>query len=330
MTQTPSSESIHWQEIKAIWEDNRWLFSVVGWLLGLLTFPMLQQISGDFTGFLNRLVPEIATVTFTVLMMDRLYQARTREELKKRLLHEAGSRSIATAAVRRIRTENWLTGWHWDKKTLIKDKTTLLKGADLVWADLQGADLLNANMEKAHLRGANLQDADLMGADLEKANLFMANLQRANLEDANLQEAVVNDANLEEALMESVNFQSADLSHSNLSNTDLYDARLQNAKLEGANLRGANLVGAKLQNANLCDANLKGALLSHAQLQGADLKGAQFDEKTSLPDSEEIDFQEERPYSIMDKYWTPEVDMSRYTDPNHPNFWTGKFWSSDE
>jgi hypothetical protein len=24
---------------------------------------------------------------------------------------------------------------------------------------------------------------------------------------------------------------------------------------------------------------------------------------------------------VYDKYWTSDTDMSRYTDPNHPDFW---------
>ena len=28
---------------------------------------------------------------------------------------------------------------------------------------------------------------------------------------------------------------------------------------------------------------------------------------------------------IYDKYWTPETDMTRYTNPQHPDFWESEY-----
>jgi hypothetical protein len=53
--------------------------------------------------------------------------------------------------------------------------------------------------------------------------------------------------------------------------------------------------------------------LSGANLQGADLTGAKFDENTTLPDGTK---------------WTPDTDMTRFTDPEHPEFWRSDIkWS---
>jgi hypothetical protein len=41
-----------------------------------------------------------------------------------------------------------------------------------------------------------------------------------------------------------------------------------------------------------------------------DLRDTQFDEETRLPD---------------DTKWTPDADMSRFTDPKHPEFWRSDF-----
>jgi hypothetical protein len=56
----------------------------------------------------------------------------------------------------------------------------------------------------------------------------------------------------------------------------------------------------------LIGADLRGTNFKAANLTGAILRNAQFSNKTILPD---------------DKKWTPETDMTRYTNPNHPDFW---------
>lgn len=106
----------------------------------------------------------------------------------------------------------------------------------------------------------------------------------------------------------------------------LHDANLQGSKLAGADLQGVNFHNANLKGCNLAAANLRKAYLSNANLQGVDLTDANlqevilerifidiftpiqimFNEETTLPDGNQ---------------WTPETDMTRFTDPNHPNFW---------
>jgi uncharacterized protein YjbI with pentapeptide repeats len=78
-------------------------------------------------------------------------------------------------------------------------------------------------------------------------------------------------------------------------------ANLQGAKLEYANLRKAELEGAHLEGAELDYANLQGA-----ELAGAHLEDARFEHSTTMPDGAR---------------WTPETDVSRFTDPEHPDFW---------
>jgi hypothetical protein len=53
----------------------------------------------------------------------------------------------------------------------------------------------------------------------------------------------------------------------------------------------------------------------------------EFDEKTVLPDAINLKddndeaLQDEEGNLIYDKYWTVETDMTRYTNPEHPDFW---------
>ncbi|MCI0712694.1 MAG: pentapeptide repeat-containing protein [Chloroflexi bacterium] len=96
------------------------------------------------------------------------------------------------------------------------------------------------------------------------------------------------------------------LLRANLEGAILENANLQEAFLVYANLRDAQLAKANLQGAILGGANLQGADLFYANLQKADLKGVEFDEKTTLPDVTN---------------WSPVVDMEKFTNPDHPDFW---------
>lgn len=101
-----------------------------------------------------------------------------------------------------------------------------------------------------------------------------------------------------------------------LKGTDLYRGNLGGADFYNADLSGADLGRVNFQNARLSEANLTGATLRRSDLRGARLRGAilvgadlrdvVFDETTVLPD-----------YST----WTPDSDLFRFTDPDHPNFW---------
>lgn len=140
---------------------------------------------------------------------------------------------------------------------------------------------------KGWLEGKHgLQGADLVGANLRGAILYKANLQGAKLYQANLQGARLAAANLQQAKMHDTHLKMA----------ILFDAYLQGADLRFADLQQARLSGANLQGANLHYANLEGAFLQETQLNG----------NTILPDGSR---------------WMPDTDLTRFTDPKHPNFW---------
>jgi hypothetical protein len=99
--------------------------------------------------------------------------------------------------------------------------------------------------------------------------------------------------------------------------TVLQKANLQNADLRYANLKNLHIVRVNLFNADLTGADLRGAWLYESNLEHATLSAtgipAMFDNTTMLPDN---------------TAWTPETDMRRFTDPNHPQFWRSKDTSS--
>lgn len=102
------------------------------------------------------------------------------------------------------------------------------------------------------------------------------------------------------------NLMSADLSNAVLCRSSLSNAFLVDTKLTNANLLDANLTGAVLWFADLTNANLSYANLTDASLLITDLANANFDVNTILPDG---------------THWTSDTDMSRFTDPTHPQFW---------
>lgn len=154
------------------------------------------------------------------------------------------------------------------------------------------------------LQGVYLGNSNLQGAD------FFLN---SNLEGANFEHVHLEGASLWEANLKGVDFGEGNLQGVNLLNSNLECASLWYAHLEGAHLRGTNFEGANLE-----EAHLEGANLIEANLQGANLKNAYFDKKTVLPDGNHEIVGEN---VIVYGSWTPETDMSRYTDPNHPDFW---------
>jgi hypothetical protein len=155
----------------------------------------------------------------------------------------------------------------------------------------------------ARLRAAHLQETDLRLANLREAALTDCHLQGANLGDADLRDADLRDAHLHGANLWSADLRSTVLMRAHLQESAFEFADLRGALLEFADLEGASLVKAKLQGANLWEANLKDARLD----------GAVFDEHTLLPDR---------------STWSPDTDMKRFTDAEHPQFWrSGERWS---
>lgn len=143
-----------------------------------------------------------------------------------------------------------------------------------------------------------LQDGSLRGAMLDGANL-----QGAELYHADLQGASLSGANLHDAQLVLVDLRGAKLSGADMGMAILLRTNLQDAILMRVDLLNAGLVSPKLQNADLREADLHSATLMEVE----------YSEDTVLPDG---------------RKWTPETDMARFTDPQHPDFWRSEDPSS--
>ena len=286
-------------------------FSIIGWAMGELPTRFLPA-SAEWliklytwgSDFWQNFGTEMfgAAITFVLLEVmlagRRVREANDRE--KARLILQMGSptNDFAVEAVRLLRARNWLTDGSMD-------------GASLLRANLAGAWLRAANLAGANLHWANLLGADLYRANLVGANLSETNLMNANLWDANLATSRLTKANLADAKLFGTNLEGAYLHQANLARADLIRTNLTGASLIGADLTGTMLRWANLTGADMSSVNLAGAELWNANLENAVLAGATFDEETFLPDSD----------PLGSSLWTPDTDMTRFTNPKHPKFW---------
>lgn len=265
------------------------LIIIGSWLFGQ------NQVALDNTmlGYVTNVATEALSVLATIVVIDQLNRRREREERKLALFRQAKSRSndAAVEALDQIQYEGW-----WDE--LLEHYTGSNENSRVNLSQVRwggGLDLQRVNLEKVIFGGANLQGV----------NFDRANLQGAELTDTNLDGANLNSVNLQMATLVKAELKNVDLGGANLQETDLSHANLQNSHVIYADLSHAQLEGAQLQNAKLWRANLSGVNLQGANLLGAILDGGNLTNVT-LPDG---------------KKWTPDTDMTRFTNPDHPDFW---------
>ena len=294
-TRTYTMASTRWHEITTIWKDNRWLFVVAGWFLGILTFPMLQTVSANFREMAISLVPEAIGIIFTVLILDRLAENRAREQLQTRLVHEARSQSNETAKA----AVDWMNAEGWLKR---ESRTALLRGMNLN----------NAKLGDADLRSANLQQTDFWRANLTHAHLRYADLRGANFTDANLRDVHLRYATLQQAT----------LTHTDLQHAYLEYANLQQAQLEKANLKAATLFCANLRDAHLDDAifDEKTVLPDAQRLQDADGNFLKDESDDYIYDKYWTSTTDMQRYTNPQHpdFWQPHYLVAGYTAPDKP------------
>jgi len=345
MTQTTPNRK---QEIKSIHLQYEDFYRIGGGLFIICILIVLgswllgqNQFGYDDTllGYVTNVATEALSVIATIVVIDQLNRSRDREERKFSLFRQAKSRSNNSAidALDQIQGSNlWelftqyysinherynvdLSNVKWAGDVQLQKlnlREFYLRGADLrgaqLWSvNLEGADLRDANLQRSDLRDGNLQYANLLDVNFEEAQLGSANLRHAQLSSANLQRVDLGGANLQKAFLWNANLQGANLGGVNLQEAFLWDANLQEVNLAGANLQSAVLLGANLQQTDLTGVNLVGAKLN---------RRTKFDNETILPDAMYIGRNEDGS-PLYDKYWTPDTDMSRFTDPSHPDFW---------
>jgi uncharacterized protein YjbI with pentapeptide repeats len=213
--------------------------------------------------------PNVATslisIALTVLLIDRLYEQRDSQQLRKRLIWEMGSTDRASAgrAVKELTDQGWLG----DGK---------LVGVDLSLANLERVVLASANLSKVNLASSNLKYADLKLANLQEAILDDCTAEKANFKGAVLKGSSLRRAKLSEATMDDTDITSStDMLGASLIRTSLRSARLTNARLEECDMLECDLSNADLSEALLLRANMDSSVLDGANLERADLEDLQ-------------------------------------------------------
>jgi len=244
----------------------------------------------DVLGFgrdlFNDIQGNLATIAFTLLIVEAVTQWRIVRQDKEALILQLGSpNSDLTAEAARIMQAH---GW-------LNDGT------------LKGCFLAKVNWEGGNFWEAVLEGAELMESNLQRTNFHKANLNRAKLWKADLQGALLMDATLI----------GADLRQAQLNQAEMWRADLRQARFERANLQGALLRAANVKDAFFLRANLRGVDLQDANLDGARLVNVEFDEKTILPDGTHwtngIDIAQFTD-SSHPNFWRPDVE-------NNPPAW---------
>ena len=313
--------------------ENQLYVFVFGILTGIFGLSLWQSFvlnsgySADWmSGFWQNFSTEImgAIITFALFEIviggQRERQAKAEAEQKEKQARaevEGKERQVKTRELKdlivRMRSN--------DNLTAITATEQLRARGWLTDGSLHKAELMEANLQKARLVGANLEQTILVAANLQEARLTTAFLQKSDLSIADLKYASLRFARLENANLSEANLKEVDCEHAHMQQADLRGANLHKAKLNEANFEQANFAAANLREAEIGSVNLRRTNLWNVNLRDAKyVEVAHFDEQTILPDAKYVG-KNEGGNIIFDKYWTTDTDMTRYTNPEHPDFW---------
>jgi len=285
-----------WQQICKIWGSSQIGYAVLLVIIGVLIGRFVLFPADE--GYNTNIYTEVLSVALTIFVLDRFAERRERDSYKRRLLREVRSQTpaVSVAALEALDAEGW-----WG------DFRASLQGNLVRRYQWEKVDLREKALSNSNLALANLTDANLVGVNLSDCILLRSSLANANMLGAKLENSILIEADLSDAQMITGQLHGATLNDSNLSETILTASKFQSARLVRADFSDAVLIYCNLSEAILDGAILYGSNLQQAQLQGVSMVGTRFDKNTILPDG---------------TFWTPETDMQRFTDPEHPEFWS--------
>lgn len=305
-----------WEQTKSIWNNKhyRFFYRILGGaiLVGLGVLIGASLFAEKQLDYLMSLFTNVLSIFVTVFVLDELARWRQEKQEQNRLMREFGGQSNETAkrSIDELRDRGLATG-----------ESSLLQRQNFRYSNWVGLDLWDINLRKALLRHSNMANTVLWRTDLRGADLRGANLENAKMAEVILDaDTVLPDGthwaksiDLEqftnikhENFWRGYNLNAKSLRNNHMQGFNLKRAAMRSTDLTNAHLEGADLRSAILFLADLNSAHLEGVNLLGAELGNADLTNTIFDESTILPDG---------------THWTPETDMTRFTDPDHPNFW---------
>lgn len=134
------------------------VFAIMAIVIAVVGYRMLYVLKWNsviISDFYANVATEMLSIAVTVLIIDRLYQRRSKREEIRRVCRQMASpdEQFAREAVRLASEERWF------------------RNGSMVSAWLYGANLQGAVLELANVQGARLGFANLEGADLGNTNL---------------------------------------------------------------------------------------------------------------------------------------------------------------
>lgn len=171
----------------------------------------------------------------------------------------------------------------------LKISDVSLAGGNFFAASFFGSTLSNANLTRSWLNSATFNRARLNKVDLSSSYLYEADFSASHLESTAMQNCVMTEAKLDNAELIGVDFSNSDLSFASLKDARVFSTDY--SSIPPVNFSGANLTQADL-------------LSSNQNLFNDD--GLKMNGETILPDG---------------SYWSPKVDLARFTNVHHPDFW---------
>lgn len=313
---TTPNDTYGWEQTKSIWNNKNYRFFyrilggallvAIGVLIGASLFAEKQF------DYLMSLFTNVLSIFVTVFILDELNRWRQHKQEQNRLIREFGGQSNETAkrAIDELREQEWATG-----------EKSLLQARNFRYSNWLGLDLWNVNLRGALLRHSNMAHTVLWHTDLRGADLRGANLEHAKMAEVILDPDTVlpDGTHWTEAVdlnqftdpthknfWHGYNLNAKNLQGNQMSGFNLKRAAMRSSDLTNANLQDAKLNLAILFLADLTGANMEGAKLVGAELGNANLTNTQFNEDTILPDN---------------SHWSHDTDMTRFTNPEHSNFW---------
>ena len=136
------------------------IFAAVIGLLGFLNQHTVFVADPLIEDFYANISAELASIAFTILIIDYLNERREKSNLKERLIREMQTRDngAANRAVRELMAH----GWHKDGS---------LHGQFLNYANLENVYLRDTDFKEARLHRASFRNAWMRGVNLTGANL---------------------------------------------------------------------------------------------------------------------------------------------------------------
>ena len=318
---------------KDIRKDYPWFYPMIlgaflvvaGIVIGGFLFGSDNPVSnGNMLSYVTNLWTEFISIGITIFVIDRLYRNREEKERAKRedqadrtrvsIALTSSNKDIQQSAFDEALVRGFLIG----EESLLSQSRFIgvdfshlslssfpvdYQIGDSLWTPLVSAFYPIKDLSMSQ-RQVDFSGSMILNTSMEGAKVRYTKFDNSTLWLANLNKAIIID--------------------SSFNNANLRTTTMKYASFHTSSFRAARFDGANMNSTSFQSCNFGGVDFTNADLKDAQFLDCVFDDKTILPDSgvlpHHYGYSEESGFSSI-KYWTPETDMTRYTNPEHPDFW---------